>query len=218
METGISRRGRATSLAFALTAALAAAGCGGASMSTRSAPVATTAALVAPARAASPGAFAWLRPAAAPAGWRSVPIANGAAMPYPAGWRHVHGDAGTATAILGGGADGDSGARVSGYLNLTPLQGDETLANWARYRVKHNAGEGDRAIRTLASGAGLRFRTGLGSCVRDSYTTGSGARYVEIACLVKGARATSVIVGATPPDAWARVSPQLQRAISSLST
>ena len=207
METGISRRGRRLSLAFGLAAALAAAGCGAASRSS-----------VAPASTASPARFAWLQPAAVPAGWHSVPIANGATMPYPAAWRHVHGDAGTATAILGGGADADSGARVSGYLNLTPLQGEETLANWARYRVEHNAGEGDRAIRTLAAASGLRFRTGVGSCVRDSYTTSSGAPYIEIACLVKGARATSVIVGATPPGAWTRVSPQLERAISSLST
>jgi hypothetical protein len=54
--------------------------------------------------------------------------------------------------------------------------------------------------------------------VRDSYTTVTHARYVEIACLVAGQRATSVIVGAAPPNAWSQVSPLLERAISAFET
>jgi hypothetical protein len=84
--------------------------------------------------------------------------------------------------------------------------------------VHHNADEGDRNVRTLAVGTGLRFRSGRGSCVRDSYVTSSGAQYVELACLVVGVKATTVIVGSAPPRSWARVSPQIERAISSFTT
>jgi hypothetical protein len=103
-------------------------------------------------------------------------------------------------------------------LNVTPRQGAETLANWPHFRVEHDADEGDRDVRPLEVGFGLRFRTGRGSCVRDSYTTVTHARYVEIACLVAGQRATSVIVGAAPPNAWSQVSPLLERAISAFET
>src|SRR5438445_11955140 len=42
--------------------------------------------------------FSWLRPSAAPAGWRVARIATGALLHYPPGWRPAPGDAGTATA------------------------------------------------------------------------------------------------------------------------
>jgi hypothetical protein len=158
-------------------------------------------------------AFAWLRPEPPPPGWSVVRITNGATVAYPPGWRRVHGDAGTATAVLTG-----SDHRFLGYLNLTPRQGAETLGNWGRFRVEHNAEEGERNGRALAVGTGLRFRTGAGSCVRDSYTTTTGTRYVELACLVAGQKASSVIVGTSTPAAWRQVSPLLERAIASLTT
>ena len=162
---------------------------------------------------AAAGGFAWLRPNPVPAGWRLARIATGAVMPYPPGWKRVSGDAGTATAVLQ-----DAHHDFLGYLNLTPRQGDETLTSWASFRVEHNVGEGDRAVRTLASATGLRFRSGRGSCVHDSYTTGSGARFVELACLVAGPNVTSVIVGAAPPREWVRMSPLIELAISAFTT
>ncbi len=105
-----------------------------------------------------------------------------------------------------------------GYLNLTPRQGDETLTNWTSFRVAHNAQEGDRNLKTLAAAKGLRFRSGHGSCVRDAYTTSTGAKFLELACLVAGSRASWVIVGAAPPPAWARVAPLIKRAISAFTT
>jgi hypothetical protein len=182
---------------------IAAAGCGGGTKSTQT-PTGP------PPRGA---AFAWLVPAAPPPAWRVVAISSGAAMPYPPGWKRVRGDVGTATAILSG-----AGQRVLGYLNLTPRQGTEMPASWARFRVEHNAEEGDRRVKTLAVGTGLRFRSGHGSCVRDSYTTKTGAQYVELACLVVGRRASSVIIGASPPGDWPRISPLIERAISGLTT
>ena len=154
-----------------------------------------------------------LHPDPVPAGWGTARIATGAVMPYPPGWHRVSGDVGTATAVFQ-----DADHNFLGYLNLTPRQGDETLRGWASFRVKHNVGEGDRAVRTLASASGLRFRSGRGSCVDDSYTTGSGARFVELACLVAGRNVTSVIVGAAPPREWVRMSPLIELAISAFTT
>jgi hypothetical protein len=112
---------------------------------------------------------------------------------------------------------GPSG-RFFGYLNITPRQGGETLANWARFRTAHNSQEGDRHVAILADAGGLRFLTGRGACVRDSYTTATQVPYIELACLVSGRRATTVVVGAAPPGSWSRISPVLERAISSLTT
>jgi hypothetical protein len=64
----------------------------------------------------------------------------------------------------------------------------------------------------------LRFRSGTGSCVIDRYATTTDARYREIACIVRGARATTVDVAAARPADWTRLAPQLERAVASFST
>jgi hypothetical protein len=38
-----------------------------------------------------------------------------------------------------------AGGRFDAYLNATPKQGSETLANWSRFRQDHNRDEGDRS-------------------------------------------------------------------------
>jgi hypothetical protein len=152
--------------------------------------------------------FARLSPAPPPAGWPTARIPSGAAVAFPPGWTRVHGDPGTATVALLG-----PERRIVGYLNLTPRQGAETLANYARFRVDHNGDEGDSAIRTLASVTNRRFGSGHISCVQDSYATKSGARYVELACLVAG-RTTVAVVGAAPPGSWPHIASLIQRAIS----
>jgi hypothetical protein len=53
--------------------------------------------------------------------------------------------------------------------------------------------------------------------VIDSYRT-TRTRYREIACLVAGARTSSVIVGAAPSRTWAQQAETIERAISSLRT
>lgn len=194
-ETAISRA-RLGSVALALGLAA----CGGGGPATSAGP-ATTAS---PAKSA----FAWLHAVPPPSGWRVAAIPSGATMAYPTRWRRERGDAGTATAVLVG-----KDRRFIAYLNLTPHQGTETLANWSSFRVDHNADEGDRAIKRLAAARGLHFRTGPGSCIKDSYTTSVGAHYIEIACLVAGPRGQTVIVGAAPPSTWARESGVLERAI-----
>jgi hypothetical protein len=186
---------RLAAVAIAVVSAALAAGCGSARHNQ-------------PGRSAA-ATFAWLNQAAPPAGWPTVRIPNGATVSYPPGWSRIHGDPGTATVALL-----SRGGQYLGYLNLTPRQGTETLADYARFRVDHNGDEGDRAIRTLAAATKRRFGPGYASCVQDSYTTKTGARYVELACLVTGPRTSVVVVGAGAPQNWPRVSPLIQRAIS----
>ncbi len=193
MGTEISKK-------FALAAAVAVAvgavvaGCGGSS-ATRSS-------------SATRVVSAWLAPTASPPAWPTMTIGHGATLSYPSGWRRVHGDPGTASAMLFG-----THQQVVGYLNLTPRQGAETQADWGRFRIDHNRDEGDRSVRTLRTASGLRFLTGHGSCVQDSYTTSDATRYVEIACLIAGQHSSFVAVGATPPDQWPHQSAVVERAI-----
>jgi hypothetical protein len=155
------------------------------------------------------GPFAWLRPTPPPPGWKVARIQRGSRLAYPPGWKPIKTDRGTATlALLGG------GERIEGYLNATPRQGSETLANWHRFRVDHNRDEGSRNVRLEASADDLRFRSGRGSCVIDGYTT-SKAAYREIACFVAGPSSSAVVVAAAPAELWRDQSATLHRAVSS---
>jgi hypothetical protein len=161
----------------------------------------------------SAAGFGWLHAGPPPAAWRMVQLPSGdAALPVPTGWRLIHGDRGTVSA-----AELDGTGTIVGYLNATPRQGDESPASWARFRAEHNADEGDSDVRALASGRGLRFRTGTGSCVEDTYRT-TARSYREIACLVQGRTASTVIVAAATPAMWPRIGPTLERAVSSFAT
>ena len=207
-ETGISRAPASTGAIVALLAiAAGVAGCGGGAGSA-SAPSAS-----AHGPAAKAAASSGLRPAPAPSGWRIMRIPNGATLAYPPGWRRIQSDFDTASVALIG-----PGGQILGYLNITPQQGQETLANWNHFRIDHNGEEGDRAIVTLATAGGVRFRTGHGSCVRDSYITRSANHYTELACIVAGRRATTVVVGTALTKSWRRISPLLKRAISTITT
>lgn len=195
--------------------AITASGCGATNTTTSPGSSATTTGVQTqlPRAASGRRGFAWLQPAPAPSGWRVVRIASRAVLRYPSGWRRVRGDVGTATAVLQ-----DPRHAFLGYLNLTPRQGDENLSNWALFRTAHNMHEGDSDVRALGSATGLPFGNGRGSCVRDSYTTNTGHRFTELACLIQGPMVASVIVGAAPPQMWARISPIIERAISATTT
>ena len=158
------------------------------------------------------GPFAWLHPASPPTGWTVARLAGGATLAYPPGWKQVKTDPGTASAALLSGS-----GRIVGYLNATPKQGAETLANWSRFRPAHNRGEDDRNVRLIASARNLKFRGGRGSCVIDTYTT-SKASYREIACLVFGRGSSAVIVAAAPVELWNHQAATLRRAVSSFGT
>jgi hypothetical protein len=157
--------------------------------------------------------FAWLRPSPAPAGWVVARISSGASVAYPRGWGAIAGDRGTATAALL-----DRDGRYLGYLNLTPRQGRETAASWASFRVSHNRAEGERAVRLDDQARDLRFRAATGTCVQDAYTTASDTRYEEIACLVAGSHAATVVVGAAPQASWARERATIETAIATTTS
>jgi hypothetical protein len=159
-------------------------------------------------------AFRWLHPGHPPRSWKLARLPSGAAtFAYPGTWRPIRTDPGTASVALLG-----HGPSIRGYLNLTPRQGAETLANWPSFRIQHlREEESSKDVRLIASAHGLGFRSGRGSCVIDSYRT-SRTRYREIACLVAGIRTSSVIVGAAPSKTWARQAETIERAIASLRT
>jgi hypothetical protein len=159
-------------------------------------------------------AFRWLRPAPAPHGWKLARLPSGAAtFGYPKTWRPIRTDPGTASVALIGRA-----RSIRGYLNATPHQGAETLANWPSFRIQNlREEESSKNVRLIASAHRLRFRSGRGSCVIDSYRT-SRTRYREIACLVAGTRTSSVLVGAAPSKTWAQQAQTIERAIASLRT
>jgi hypothetical protein len=155
------------------------------------------------------GPFAWLRPASPPAGWHVARIPGGAALAYPPGWSAIKTDPGTASIALRG-----TGGRIDGYLNVTPKQGAETLANWSVFRPRKNRAEGERDVHLLAAAENVRLGSARGSCVIDSYTT-SVTAYEEIACLVSGRSASAVVVAASPVRLWRERAAVLEHAISS---
>lgn len=199
------RRHRAfvAALALALAGAATLAACGGSGGEREP---------TGPAAPANAGAFAWIHPDRPRPGWSTRDLPSGdAALSYPARWRLSKTDPGTVTATL------RRGGQIDGYLNITPQGGAETLANWASFRPAHNRDEGDSDLIPLASATGLRFRDATGSCVKDRYATETSRHYVELACIVRGRTATTVIVGAAPPSLWDRYSPVIQRSISSVA-
>jgi len=201
-----------TLLVGLLALATAVGGCGAAVHTASPPPVGRPTGLASPSVNAASAGYSWLAPAPAPASWLHVRLGSGATMAYPPGWRVIAGDPNTATAALL-----DTHGHYLGYLNLTPRQGQETQASWASFRPHHNVAEGEKAVTVMGSATGLRFRSGYGSCVRDAYTT-STTRYEEIACLVDGRHASSVIVGAAPSMRWAQERSVIERAISALIT
>jgi len=156
-------------------------------------------------------AFSWLRPAPPPPGW-NLARSTAAALAYPPGWTPIKTDPGTASVAL----LGNAGA-IDAYLNVTPRQGKETLANWNHFRPAHNKGEGNKNVRVIAASTNLNFRSGRGSCVIDDYTTTSKARYREIACFVAGRTSSAVIVAAAPTALWDQQAVTLQHAVSSFA-
>ena len=198
----------------ALTVMVASCG-GGASSTTKSASTAHSAstgsvARTTPSAAGNPTAFAWLRPAPPPPGWSLARMPGSVVLAYPTSWRRIHSDPGTVSAAL----EAPRSDLIEEYLNATPQQGEETLQNWAAFRPAHNREEGDSRVQVLASARGLRFRDGRGSCVVDSYRTPETS-YQEIACLVRGAHRSNVVVAAALVARWAQDAPDLERAISS---
>jgi hypothetical protein len=147
----------------------------------------------------------------APPGWHQARLPDGAAvLAFPPSMHLIAGDAGEVSA-----------ARLSAagafllYLNSTPKQGAETLANWPAFRVRHQRGEDASSVRMLAASHGVRFLGGTGTCVVDAYVTRVHANhFTELACFVRGRTGASVIVAAAPTASWASAAGLLFRAVA----
>jgi hypothetical protein len=160
----------------------------------------------------APSGFAWFRPGPPPGAWQQASLSGQrATLSYPGSLRPVHGDRGTVTV----GSSARSG-RVLVYLNVTPKQGGETLGNWTGFRLEHLREDGQSAVHLDGVSPALHFRGGPGRCVIDNYTTKiHNNSYDEIACIVQGAHATSVLVAATSAAAWQAQQGLLEKVVSS---
>jgi hypothetical protein len=147
--------------------------------------------------------------ASPPAGWIVQRSPLGATLAAPASWRPARGDPDTLSAV-----ERNATGSLVGYLNLTPRQGDETAAQWERFRLGHLRGDHEHAVRAIAYSPSVRLAGGRGACLTDAYTTTTGARYEELACIVEGRR-SAVVVGAAPPARWAAQEPVIAKAIAS---
>jgi hypothetical protein len=154
--------------------------------------------------------FPSLHAGPAPLGWHSVTLPDGAVLSFPPSMQPVRSDKGAASAA----AFSPSGDYLL-YLNATPHEGKETLRNWPAYRISHLLDDDARSARQLSAASGVRFLGGSGSCVLDTYVTKVGAHhYTELACLVQGSHASSVVIGAAPASGWARAAALLDKAVA----
>jgi hypothetical protein len=159
----------------------------------------------------SRASFTWFRAARTPAGWRQAALpGGGAVLTFPPSLSTMPGDAGTVTRGLA------RAGTVLVYLNVTPRQGDETLPGWASFRVDHLRDDDASSARLDGAATGLTFRGGTGSCAIDDYITRARSHhYREIACYVRGAHRSTVLVAAAPVADWARYAGLLERAVDS---
>lgn len=162
------------------------------------------------ASAANPWPFRWLVPAPAPAGWKHASLSSGGAVLwYPPSLAPLPADRTSVSA-----AERDKAGTVLVYLNSTPQQGAENLANWPQFRIEHDRAE-STDVHKEAAAIGLEFLNAVGSCVIDRYVTRVRVNhYREIACFVQGPKTASVIVAAALESEWTRAAPLLERAIS----
>ncbi len=145
------------------------------------------------------------------AGWRRMALPDGkAVLYYPPGMHRITGDSDAVSAAQRG-----ARGQFLRYLNATPRQGDESLRNWASFRLHLLRSDDAIRARRIAAITGQRFRGGTGSCVIDDYVTRIRSHHFsELACLVRGHTGASVIVAAAPTAQWSAAAPILDRAVS----
>lgn len=147
----------------------------------------------------------------APSGWRTASLLGGkAVIAYPPVMHKVESDTGAVSVAQ----FTKSGSYVK-YLNATPRQGDETLADWPEFRIGHLTDEDASSARLLKASHDVKFLGGTGTCVIDAYVTKiTSHHYTELACYVRGPSTASVIVAAAPTADWASQSAVLMRAVA----
>ena len=158
------------------------------------------------------GSFGWLSPEVAPATWHRVTTQSGeAVLSYPPPFMPIAGDHGSASAAV----ESRTG-KILAYVNVTPGEGDEQLKGFGRFRVHLIGKDDDRDVHLDSSAEDLAFRGGTGSCVIDDYLTRVGNNhYKEIACLVVGQHASSVVIAAGANADWTHFLPLLRESVAS---
>jgi hypothetical protein len=157
------------------------------------------------------GSFGWLASTTPPATWTRITLPSGlGTVPSPPGFRTVDGDPGTLSVALR-----DSAGTYLGYLNVTPHEGDETLQDWAAFRLTHLRGDDAVSVHEDAAVQSVRSAAAVRSCVTDDYVTTIGHHHFhEVACYVMRGSVGSVVVAATPSGDPAHVWTQLERAVA----
>ncbi len=160
------------------------------------------------------GAFQWLVARSAPPSWpRVVTPSTAATLSYPPSFGPVSGDPGSVSAAV----RSPTGVYVA-YLNATPQQGAERPRGFAAFRVHLLGEDHDEAVHEEASAERVAFQGGRGSCVIDTYVTRvRHRRYREIACLVAGTHAGTVVVAAALTSRWNQFRPWLQQSIAAFT-
>jgi hypothetical protein len=163
------------------------------------------------ASSATLGSFGWLASTTPPATWTRLTVPSGlGTVPSPPGFRTVHGDPGTLSLALR-----NSAGTYLGYLNVTPHEGDETLHDWAAFRLTHLRGDDAISVHEDAKVQSIRSPAAVRSCVTDDYVTTIGHHHFhEVACYVMRGSVGSVVVAATPSGDPAHVWTQLERAVA----
>lgn len=131
-------------------------------------------------------------------------------MAFPPDMHRVPSDKGAVSAAKSG-ANGS----FELYLNATPRQGHETLADWPGFRLEHLTEDDASSAHLISQNHGVRFLGGTGTCVIDQYVTKAKSHhFTELACFVKGSTGSSVIVAAAPTANWTVAAPVLKQAVA----
>ena len=162
-------------------------------------------------RSLLPRSFAWLTLTAPPSSWTRLTLPSGlGSLSVPPRFRAVPGDPGTATFAFVG-----SGGTSLGYLNVTPMEGDERLAGWAGFRLAHLRDDGTISARKDGAVESVRTGQSLRSCITDDYVTEiAHHHFQEVACLVMSTSEVGVVVATTPSGDPAHVWRELERAVA----
>ena len=176
---------------------------GGATTGTVSHPISASSSML--------GSFSWLALTTPPATWARLTVPSGlGTLPSPPGFRTVDSDPGTLSVALR-----NSVGTYLGYLNVTPHQGDETLQNWAAFRLAHLLDDDAVSVHEDARVTAHRMSTGARSCVTDDYVTTIGHHHFhEVACYVMSGSVSSVVLAATPSGDPAHVWTDLESAVA----
>jgi hypothetical protein len=151
--------------------------------------------------AGNPGPFAWLRPSAAPADWKIARLpSRKAQLAYPPRW----GRYGPTRARFPRCCwDGTTASAATSTQRPSPAP--RCSSTGPAFALPTTTKRATRR-RSRRLGGRAAIRSGNGACVID-HCASTSARYKEIACIVRGTRATTVVVAAARPADRTRLAP-----------